>query len=674
MLVRMAVVAGLVLVLAQPQWHRAWGRWFAGSQSHHVVILDDSFSMSDRGPEGSTAFDLALAVVRRIGKKIVDDPAAGRFSLVRTSRASGDEGGSAFDLGQEQVDSDLHGLLARVLGGLEPSEFAAGPAAGLAGVARLLEGGVEEPTVVYVVSDFRSREWSQPQEIVEHLKDFSSRGLEVHLVDCAAGARDNLALTFLAARPGIQAADVPMFIDVTVANYGGEAVRNLSVLLERDGQPRPALVFDRIAPGESETRHFQDEFGAGHHYLVARLAPDGVAADNARYALATLPDKIPILIVEGDPARPDTRYLRDALAPGGSVATGLSPRIEPPSYLARGTLDAFAAVYLVNVDRLDPAAVESLETYVAAGGGLGFFLGEACQQRFYTDVLYRDGQGLFPLPLAGRVELFEQAGADIEPLDHPVFKSFLNQRNSFLGGVRVAFYFGAPPDWSADDDPSVRVMARLRNAAPLAVEKSFGRGRVAAVLTTSGPDWNNWCRNPSYVLMALELQSYLANAEPPPEPSLVGSPIVATLDEAEYQQHVRLIVPRGDGASQIVAQDGASTPEGWQVRFVDTPRAGIYSLQLETVAGEAETRPIAYNVEPDEGDLAKVSSEYLAEVLRGVDFKYRTAAEFQADAQGPAGSQFSMVLLYVLAAVLVGEQALSYFGSYHPSSALEHGR
>ena len=40
--------------------------------------------------------------------------------------------------------------------------------------------------------------------------------------------------------------------------------------------------------------------------------------------------KLPVLLVDGDPAGRDARYLSDVFAPGGSVTTGTSPKIETP--------------------------------------------------------------------------------------------------------------------------------------------------------------------------------------------------------------------------------------------------------------------------------------------------------------------------------------------------------
>ena len=48
LLLRMAAIAAVVLVVAQPLLQSRWGDLFGGTPTHHVVLLDDSYSMSDR--------------------------------------------------------------------------------------------------------------------------------------------------------------------------------------------------------------------------------------------------------------------------------------------------------------------------------------------------------------------------------------------------------------------------------------------------------------------------------------------------------------------------------------------------------------------------------------------------------------------------------------------------
>ena len=65
-MLRIIAVAAVVLMVAQPVLRNQWGNLLGTTRTHHVVLLDDSFSMSDRWGDTS-AFAQAKAVVERIG-------------------------------------------------------------------------------------------------------------------------------------------------------------------------------------------------------------------------------------------------------------------------------------------------------------------------------------------------------------------------------------------------------------------------------------------------------------------------------------------------------------------------------------------------------------------------------------------------------------------------------
>ena len=189
---------------------------------------------------------------------------------------------------------------------------------------------------------------------------------------------------------------------------------------------------------------------AGSHRITAQLEADAVAADNDRYSAIDVPADVPVLLVDGDARPRDARYLSFALAPGEPVRTGLRPQIETPSYLAVKPLGDFAAINLANVERLDVSAVKALEKYVEDGGGVAFFLGDRSDVKFFNDVLYRDGKGLFPVPLARQAELEVdrlEPAPDLEADDHYIFTRFKGKRNSYLQTVTVQRYFAVPKGW-----------------------------------------------------------------------------------------------------------------------------------------------------------------------------------------------------------------------------------
>ena len=423
------------------------------------------------------------------------------------------------------------------------------------------------------------------------------------------------------------------------------------------------------------------------------LDTDSLAEDNARSLAVDVPKGVPVLIVDGDPAGDDGSYVADALA-ADPKSTGFAPVIENVEYLRRRPLDDFRAIYLINVPEIPADALDALEKYVAAGGGLAWFAGESLRAAHYNDALYRKGEGLFPVTLdASPRELTADstnAGADLRTVDHPLFRVFSGEGDSTIGRVRIDKYFPVAKEWLKDDQQRkdrVRTLATLSNGDPLLFEHSFGKGRVFTCLTTVSPDWNNWATDYSYVVVQLELIRLIARTDRAPETRQIGEPIQLSLNPADYTDVVEVLSPSADGErttrlqaspeQEAGATDGATPsakkgPLRLSATFRETDDPGIYTVRLMTQSQVSEDRLVAYNVTPREGDLQLATTPDLRKRI-GSNNRV-TIQEFgQLEwVQGKeAGSEIRQWLLWALLAFLVAEQALAYKLSYHPSTPSE---
>ncbi len=670
MLLRMAAVAAVVLLVAQPVLQNRWGNLLGGTRTHHIILLDDSFSMSDRW-EDTSAFAEAKRVVERIGTDAVREVNPQTFTLLRFSRVGRAQRSAAPDFTKQPVNAQFADQLGELLGKIKVTQTSAEPKPAVQAIAQLLGENDGDRRVVYVISDFRTRQWEHPADLRAEMLRLDEAGAEIRLVNCVDRARPNLAIVSLAPTEGVRAAGVPWFMEAAVQNFGTAPARDVTVVLSEDGHGRPSITMAEIPPGKVVKERFLVNFPqAGHHEITARLESDAVSADNFRYCSIELPSDVPVLLVDGDTEALDARYLSWALAPGSPVKTGLRPQIETPRFLSQKPLGGYAVVNLMNIERLDSSAVDALEKYVAAGGGLTFFLGERSQAKYFNDVLYRDGKGLFPVPLAKQAELLVdrlEPAPDVQVDEHFIFRIFAAKRNTFLQTVTVERYFAVPEGWRPPADSTVRVAAHLRNGAPLMVERRFGKGRVTAFLTTAAPTWNNWARNPSFVVVLQDLQAYLSERPATDQARLVGAPLELSLDPATYQSQVRFTSPaEGDAATN--AANAVRTADGMlTASLADTDQSGFYEARLTRNDGAVETRRYAVNVDPAEGDLAALNAEQLASRLEGVKYKYEQAAAFQSAASEIAGYNLSEALLYALVLLLLGEQILAWSASYHTS-------
>ena len=680
LLLRTAAVALAVLMLAGPVLQSGWGKFFGQGTTHHLFLLDDSYSMADRW-EQSTAFDQAKRAVSVILEQAAEQTESQKLTLVRFSTARELTAGAALEIGERPLDSALRDDVETLLSDMQIAESDAGPLDAIGAALGLPEPTADESRIVYLISDFRSRQWSEDNQLRQMLGQLREKCAQLHLVQCVDTTRANLAITRLQPESGIRAAGVETWFEVTVANYGDQPAVATAVKVVEDGHKLPAVVFEEIPAGEQVTRRFRVTFPTPRaHQLQASLERDPVATDNVRYFACEVPAAYPVLIIDESPSRDDGFYLRTALDPGDAATSGWSPQIEPASYLRKHEeLAKFAAICLLDVARLDDPEVDALEQYVRQGGGLALFLGSRVQQEFYNRRLYRDGEGLLPVPLDVPTQLISDSlGAEPDVIvgDHPIFRVFGGQRNSFLPLVGVDFYYAVDPVWQLPEDGKTHVLARLRNGAPYVVDKQLDAGRVVVQLSKLSPKatelgrWSNWSLNPVFPVYANELVGYLSATRREFVQRQVGDAVAFELEESRYEPEVRATAPRASvGEAETVfptANEGS-----YQVDMGKSDASGVWQFELQPREGDPERRLVAVNVVPGEGDLQHLGRDALARRLPGIDYEFSLASRMSGGDEQLAGFRLSDTLLYVLAVVLLFEQWLAYRTSYHPAPGEE---
>ncbi|MGC3966513.1 MAG: hypothetical protein QM775_03840 [Pirellulales bacterium] len=340
--------------------------------------------------------------------------------------------------------------LNRVLETLAVSETSFGPEAALKSLSTLLKPADDEERILYLVSDFREKDWADEEELRNLLAAQEKRTAQMIFVNCADADRPNLAVASLAPLSGTATAGVWFKMRLEVQNFGLATSERLTVEIKSGGDTGGGSVFlEPIPPGKTGVAMFDAFFAEpGEHRISVELGGDAVTADNRRFCVLNLPAKMPVLVVDGNPQAPDAVDVASALAPPGPVASGIAPTVQSPAFLLddeNHRLADYWSVYLVNVKQLDAAAVRNLEAYAAAGGGVTFLIGDQASAEFYNKSLYRDGEGLFPVPLDSEKQLFRDREAkafDIVGTPHPVFAPFADERNSFLRDVTINRYFG----------------------------------------------------------------------------------------------------------------------------------------------------------------------------------------------------------------------------------------
>jgi hypothetical protein len=214
----------------------------------------------------------------------------------------------------------------------------------------------------------------------------------------------------------------------------------------------------------------------------------------------------------------------------------------------------------------------------------------------------------------------------------------------------------------------VAVQARFGDVddSPAIAEKALGNGRVIAFSIPADADWHNWTSDPSYLLVMQDLVRYLAADRSNRGMLRVGEPIQQAVDLTEYEMDATLSGPNelkvNLQATAPVAGDSGNTQQTvWQVEYPAAAAQGFYELKLARREGGADAVLFAANVDPAEGDLKRVNRQAFERSLGGANVKIVSASEAELLADAAQQTEVWWYLLWIVVAVLAGEQLLGWF-------------
>ncbi|MBT7727683.1 MAG: hypothetical protein HN703_02225 [Planctomycetaceae bacterium] len=701
LLLRVLAIVGLVLLFAQPRWVTNVGSILGSSRTRHVVLLDDSYSMgevlrTEVSPDAppTTAMSRGCTMIERLLEELVSTSGQQDFSLGRISKLTQSKDKNSSNSSEKEPEGNRFDIYTEIITPknvdsarvsvkkLQPSANTTQIAPAIRNITPLFSGD-DGSGVLWLLTDLRKNDWTISTDIAEALKPLADQGIEIHIVDTATAesdvnilpttSRPNLVVERIEMIGGTPVANVLLPWEVTVRNYSSSPSQQVSLAIQEDLLDRPGVQIDPIPPGDIATIQFESRFqNTGRHTVQVQLPADRLSLDNDRTATVKVVEEAEVLVITTTSNRnsldDDSFYLTTALNPGTSAATGLRPRIEPPRALTTLDLNSFDSVWLLDVPRLDAAAIRPLEDYAQNGGGVVFFVGPNTDYRAMNESMFRDGKGLFPVPLAGAVDLLKDQqnpnAPDITAEDHPVVAILSGRRNPFLDAVNVDRYMAVERTYQPPVDSGLRRLLSLRNNSFLAVEKPFGKGMGVAFLSTAAPTWNNWARNnPSWVVVILELERHLARLRRQYKTILIGQPIEIDLEQGIDQVDVDFLLPP---ENRIVHEIASMKQNGNLVAVMNnTLEPGIYKARWQTVAGVREEWTAAVNINPTEGNLERLPVTELSESLPGISFLYDRADSLKPTNKNRGSSSLVQPVLLFLLITLLCEQLLSYSVSYH---------
>ena len=417
----------------------------------HVVILDDSASMADRwreeegvdrGQEVSAYLRARKAVNEYIVDAVKDDNLnPHNFMLIRTSKPDKERD---FALLTEQSKTDIEAYLKNDYA-VQPFHYDFQPA--LKQAKAIFEEAKTMNLVLHIVSDFRAGDWNDATKdsLGAYFEHFKRATVQVKLHDVTSPIRkdekltanDNLAIVDFRPESRVVIKDFPVEFTVTVANYSASDKQNVLIRVKvnneekRDGTvniplirandtvtARVAFSLDRTAPKAGVELKGETQKYDGFNLVSAQIENQftGLAIDDVRYTVVEVRDKISILLVDNntnDRTLKDGEYQLTKNAESfylwklfNESYKGFDVKTRTAAEMEKMNLAPFSAIVLCDIPLaltpagLAPAWVQKLESFLNAGGGVGFFMGPSIRDpKFYNELLYKEGKGMFPVPL-----------------------------------------------------------------------------------------------------------------------------------------------------------------------------------------------------------------------------------------------------------------------------------
>jgi hypothetical protein len=539
LILRTLALLFLLLAITRPfVKHRLPG---LGRARDVVIVLDDSYSMG-LGSRWQQARTSVAALLRSLGSDR-------RATLLRTS--------TEFDAAPE---FERPAALLFTLDSLAPSFTGAVLEPALRHAIELARPAHAD---VVAVTDLQQRAmpdtWQPPADV------------PVTLVDVGGPAFDNAGVVRVDAESRFPVAGQATRIVAEFANYGANDVTRTAILTLDD--KREENVVSIPARGRASLTFETTTNGPGSHVARVELRSDSLAADDVRWQVLSLPQRIPVLVIQSQQV--PARFVQEALGTDSSSLLRLTTINE--AEFGRYDPRDYAVVVVTDAGALTRPDWTRLGFALQAGGAALVMAGNAPA----------DSAALAPY-VSFRGTARPSGFVSVTDIDttNPVLSLMAEadfQTSHFFTHGRI-------------NPQGADVVTRLSDDEPLIVEAAGGRLLVWA--TSPAPDFTDLVYKAAFVPLLhrslLRLASALVRHDYP-----VGDTVILP---AASSSPVAILTPGRQ--YQLIPVSVSGRPE---VRFGATDLPGIYTIA---------DQPVAVNVLPGEGDLTRADPAKL--IARGL--------------------------------------------------------
>ncbi len=586
LILRSLIIISVVLAFARPSLKGSLSSVIGSrTRTSAVILLDNSYSMGYETPQGRL-FDIAKKRAKSVVDLLSEGDEADLVLFNSDPALLTPQPNSRFD--------DLKELISEVELSHQSTDFL--KALHLA--YDRLNKSKNLNREIYLVSDLDRGGWFQ--------KDISlpdQKNLKLFVLQTGDEKR-NYAIQSLDFGARLIKRNAPFQLNAKISNYSPEVVQNLLLGLYLNGKRVSQTDTDLQGYAEKEVTFSQTVDQAGIHSGHLELSDDELTADNKRYFVFEMPDKINVLLV-GE-KKEDTYYVNLALNPQDEDEPHLSVNVADINSLSGEDLSLYDAILFSNASRLNSAQMIDLERYIKNGGGVLFSLGDGVDLKFYNEnIMKRYFNSTIKAPVLGLGTEGFYSWRDLDT-EHPVFQPYRNLKKENFPQVRFFYLF------EATKPSGSKILANFTNLAPALMERSLGKGKIIVFLGSFSPRDSDITRHTIFVPFIHRTVEYLAaDLSGWENEFLAGSLIRRELNSSFAGRRIKLIDPekKETGLKPAFADNRL-----W-LEIRDTSVPGIYQIQSEGKTIDM----FAVNVDPEESNPEKIEPKELRKILKGQD-------------------------------------------------------
>ena len=462
MALRIAFFVILALLFARPVFFAAPQAAITEDTTHHVIVVDTSFSMSLDG-----SYDTALDEARGIINGMGDDDVASLYSA--------SSGVSSI----VPVTADA-AILTEALNGLAP------------GNGKLDLG-------VMVTSLNALIEQSQANFILHVISDFQQSGQAVRFADMITDVINGRPATLEVVR--VQTQNTPNFavdsvlvtnrttVEAGIRGYASDnSERTVTLLVNDVVQQEQAIMANGTGIAFAV---FNDvAFAEGDNRIDIRISPvDALAGDDERHAVFDNSPPAPVLLLTADPESRGVTYISAALE---TAPRGYEVITQNIADLDARILQRYPWIVIEDMGAVNASLAAAITEYVSGGGAVLAGAGESLL-----------GQSIIPVLDLGinSTALRRESRSPITMIDnsHPALRESAGWGTVNMQTLPVAA--------SGDD----RLLIAQAGDRPVLIERAIGRGRFMLLTTALDNTLTDLPVKPVFVTFMAEAARYLSN-------------------------------------------------------------------------------------------------------------------------------------------------------------------